>query len=229
MRALPSCTVEENDAAGIPGGIRDSETAAIRPEAHALNASFRDYEQLRPLAWLAAAEVKQHHLAVVIVGTADYVSPEQLCSKQIDGRSDLYSLGCVMYQLLSGRLPFAGESSMEQMAQRIIGSPVPIAQAMPSLPPKLVRVLERLLAHRPAGRYANAAEAAQELRGLLRRKGSLPAARRPVAGPPPADALHAPRPPQVRPTPARGVAVPRYHWLRRLIGSAWLGRLTGHN
>ena len=100
-------------------------------------------------------------------GTADYMSPEQAVGRDdLDGRSDLYSLGCVMYQLLTGKVPFPEESRVECLASRIKGQPAPLAEVRPGLPPALVSVVERLLANRRDDRYATAAEAAEPLRAL---------------------------------------------------------------
>src|SRR5262249_42579718 len=60
------------------------------------------------------------------VGTPDYISPEQARMVKIDGRSDLYSLGCTMYHLISGKLPFKGESSMDCIVGRITGQAIPL-------------------------------------------------------------------------------------------------------
>ena len=73
-------------------------------------------------------------------GTADYMSPEQAVGREeLDGRSDLYSLGCVLYQLLTGKVPFPEESRVECLARRIKGRPVPLAEQRAGLPPALVR------------------------------------------------------------------------------------------
>jgi serine/threonine-protein kinase len=71
-----------------------------------------------------------------------------------------------MYHLLSGQVPFPGESRVESLASRIKGHPVPLAQLRPGLPPDLVGIVNRLMATRRADRYATAAEAAEALRGL---------------------------------------------------------------
>jgi serine/threonine-protein kinase len=97
-------------------------------------------------------------------GTADYMSPEQVVGRgTLDGRSDLYSLGCVMYFLLTGRVPFPGDSQVECMASRIKGRPEPLAELRPGLPSSVVQVVERLMANRPDDRYASAAAAAEAL------------------------------------------------------------------
>jgi serine/threonine protein kinase len=108
--------------------------------------------------------------AGLAVGTPDYISPEQARTVKIDRRSDLYSLGCTMYHLLSGQLPFKGESSMDCLVGRITGKPVPIGEVMPGLPVRLVQTIEKLMATNPDDRYQTADEAATALRALLRPK-----------------------------------------------------------
>src|SRR6185503_298736 len=57
----------------------------------------------------------------IAVGTIDYMSPEQACGRDVDGRSDLFSLGCAMYHLMSGQLPFPGENPIERLGKRLSG------------------------------------------------------------------------------------------------------------
>jgi serine/threonine-protein kinase len=104
----------------------------------------------------------------IAVGTVDYMSPEQACGREVDGRSDLYSLGCSMYHVLSGRLPFPGESPIERMGKRISGRPVPINEVKPDVPPGLVRALDKLLAAKPQDRFQTATEAAEAFQELLK-------------------------------------------------------------
>jgi serine/threonine-protein kinase len=115
------------------------------------------------------------------VGTPDYISPEQARMVKIDGRSDLYSLGCTMYHLLSGQLPFKGESSMDCLVGRITGKAVSLGEIMPALPPRLVQTIEKLMATSPDDRYQTAEEAATALRSLLRPKSVAPARSAPTA------------------------------------------------
>ena len=101
------------------------------------------------------------------VGTADYMSPEQAVGREApDGRSDLYSLGCVMYYLLTGRVPFPGDSQVECMASRIKGRPMALGDLRPGLPPGVIGIVERLMANRPDDRYPSAAAAAEALQAL---------------------------------------------------------------
>jgi serine/threonine-protein kinase len=108
--------------------------------------------------------------AGIAVGTMEYISPEQACHKRVDGRSDIYSLGCVMYHLVTGRLPFAGDSSMERLAVRITGHCVPITEVVPGLHPGVVRAVEKMMARRPEDRFQTAGEVAKVLCNLIRRK-----------------------------------------------------------
>ncbi len=83
--------------------------------------------------------------AGIAVGTIDYMSPEQALGMDVDGRSDLFSLGCAMYHLMSTKLPFPGESALDRLGRRISGKPVPITEVLSDLPKGLVQVLEKLL------------------------------------------------------------------------------------
>jgi serine/threonine protein kinase len=106
----------------------------------------------------------------IAVGTVDYMSPEQACGREVDGRSDLYGLGCSMYHLMSGRLPFPGSSPIERLGKRISGRHTPITEYLPDVPASFVRVLDKMLAHKPHERYATAAQAADALQSLIRPK-----------------------------------------------------------
>ncbi|RUL88201.1 serine/threonine-protein kinase [Tautonia sociabilis] len=103
----------------------------------------------------------------VAVGTIDYMSPEQACGREVDPRSDLFSLGCTVYHLLTGRLPFPGNSPVERLGARISGKYAPVSGVKPDVPPKLLEVMDRLLANRPSDRYQTAAEAAEALRSIF--------------------------------------------------------------
>ena len=106
----------------------------------------------------------------IAVGTVDYMSPEQARGLEVDGRSDLYSLGCSMYHLMTGKLAFPGESPIERMGRRISGRPVPILEAKPDLPPALAKVVEKLLANKPQDRFQTAQETAEALQAVIRPK-----------------------------------------------------------
>ncbi len=104
----------------------------------------------------------------IAVGTVDYMSPEQACGRDVDGRSDVFGLGCAMYHMMTGRLPFPGSSPIERLGKRLSGRHVPITEHLPDLPPNLVRLIDRMMAHKPNERFASAAEAAKALEEIVR-------------------------------------------------------------
>ncbi|HVX40078.1 MAG TPA: serine/threonine-protein kinase [Gemmatimonadaceae bacterium] len=102
--------------------------------------------------------------AGVIVGTPHYMSPEQAAGeRQLDGRSDIYSLGVIAYRLITGRLPFEGDQLMDVLGQHMTRAPVPVHQLAPDSPVDLANVVERALAKAPADRWP----AASALRDAL--------------------------------------------------------------
>lgn len=100
------------------------------------------------------------------LGTADYISPEQVKGKRGDGRSDIYSMGIILYEMLTGRLPFSGSSPMEVMNDRLLNHPVPPAIADSRISPQIQEVLYRALERDPQNRYAHARDFAHDLQHL---------------------------------------------------------------
>ncbi len=98
-----------------------------------------------------------------VVGTCDYMSPEQLNGQPVDARTDLFSLGCAMYRLLTGKFAFPGMTKMDRMVRRLRERHVPIRDVRPDLPVPLVNVIDRLLCLSPEDRFSAAAEVAEEL------------------------------------------------------------------
>lgn len=94
----------------------------------------------------------------VMMGTAKYLSPEQVRGKKLDGRADLYSLGLVLYECLAGRVPFLGESDADTALARLQRDPTDLTRLRPTLPPGLVELIHRTLARNPAHRPASGHE-----------------------------------------------------------------------
>jgi hypothetical protein len=94
----------------------------------------------------------------IMMGTAKYLSPEIVRGKPLDGRADLYSLGLVLYECLSGRVPFLSDNDADTALARLQREPTDLAHLRPTLSPRLVRVVHKLLARNPDHRYPTGEE-----------------------------------------------------------------------
>ena len=99
----------------------------------------------------------------VMMGTAKYLSPEQVRGRRLDGRADLYSLGLVLYECLSGRVPFLGENDAATALARLQRDPTPLGRLRPTLPAGLSELIHRLLARNPDERPASGAVVRSQL------------------------------------------------------------------
>ena len=99
----------------------------------------------------------------VILGSAAYLSPEQASGGDLDARSDLYGLGCVVYEMLTGQTPFTGESAVALAIQHVERDPYPPSMLRPELDPTLDALIERAIAKDPADRFQSAAEMSQAI------------------------------------------------------------------
>src|SRR5688500_2489794 len=106
--------------------------------------------------------------AGVILGTVSYMSPEQAQGRPLDHRTDIFSLGLVLYEALTGTRPFSGKSAVETLNAIINEAPVPASQRNPKVPPDAVQILEKALAKDPAERYQHSADFALDLRRAKR-------------------------------------------------------------
>lgn len=102
------------------------------------------------------ASAAQATLTQEALGSVHYISPEQAKGSQVDGRSDLYSAGVVLYEMLTGRLPFEGETPVFVAIQHINSIPIPPRELNPDIPPKLERIILRAMAPDPEQRYPSA-------------------------------------------------------------------------
>ena len=130
-------------------------------EGHALVADFG----IGKAVVEAAAEMSSTLTQVgVTVGTPTYMSPEQASGEAVDGRSDLFSLGCVMYEMLTGEPPFTGSSVQATIARRFIHTPPEVSTIRAAVPTALSRVVAHLLEKAPDDRFTSGARVVEALR-----------------------------------------------------------------
>jgi eukaryotic-like serine/threonine-protein kinase len=104
---------------------------------------------------------------VSVLGTAAYMAPEQALGQAADARSDIYSLGCVLYAMLAGAPPFSGDLAAAVLHQHVNSEPSSLRDAMPAVPPPLAGLVDRMLAKSPRDRPQSAGEVRDRLRAVL--------------------------------------------------------------
>jgi len=107
-----------------------------------------------------------------VVGTVPYMSPEQLRGRHVDHRSDIFSLGVLLYEIATGRRPFSGATNTDVMVSILRDTPLPLTEMNPDLPHQLGRIVAKCLEKEPEERYQSAKDIRNELRGLRRQVAS---------------------------------------------------------
>jgi serine/threonine-protein kinase len=115
----------------------------------------------------AGPEVAKLTATGIVLGTPEFMSPEQIRGKPLDGRSDVYAIGILAFEMFTGQLPFAGKSAQETMIARLRGSPAKLRDLRPELPAKLEAVILRCLALDPAERHPNMEELGYAFEGVV--------------------------------------------------------------
>jgi serine/threonine-protein kinase len=158
----------------------------------------------------------------LVIGTPEYMSPEQLLGDPVDARSDIYSLGCILYQMLTGQRTFE-EPTREQMIKRRLTEKAPHPRdLLPDLPKTLDLIVARLLARTPQDRYATAAEVRDLLIPAIALEGGFddPSWRQPTRSNPTIFIQAAEQPTQEM-TPYPGIVPHQLLWRRpRVVGTA---------
>ena len=109
----------------------------------------------------------------IILGTPEFMSPEQIRGKPLDARSDIYALGIVAFEMFTGKLPFQGRNAQEMMIARLRSQPIPVRQLRADVPPAVEKALARALQTNAEDRFATALEFADALTGSSESSGGL--------------------------------------------------------
>jgi Protein kinase domain/PEGA domain len=115
----------------------------------------------------AAAGSEQLTRTGQIIGTPSYMSPEQISGRDVDPRSDVYALACLLYEMVTGEPPFAGGDDVQTLYRQLHEPPEPLSLHAPDVPPALDRVVAKALSKSPADRYASMQELARALDGAV--------------------------------------------------------------
>jgi hypothetical protein len=107
-----------------------------------------------------------------VLGTPNYMSPEQASSRAVDGRSDIYSLGCMLYEMIAGRPPFTGDEHIQVLYKHVHVAPEPLRSIVADIPPRVEEVISRAMAKDPNDRYASMTELGDALGAVARARGS---------------------------------------------------------
>jgi serine/threonine protein kinase len=180
----------------------------------------------------------------LVMGTPHYMSPEQVRGEHVDFRSDVFALGCVFYEILTGKKPFDADSIHSVLYKVMQEEPKPVRELAPDMPPVLQQILDKAMAKRPEQRFQSAVEFGQFLeraqeaiasgRGAETLPGLVPPSAVPLASAPAPSAPPPPRPEaRMAPVPAPGGGRPESHHSvpppRRSEGSGSGARARSHS
>src|SRR5262245_9795959 len=158
-------------AAGIVHRDIKPENIMLRPDGYVKVLDFGLAKLSEHLATDAARSDKVETDPGTVLGTVSYMSPEQARGLETDARSDIFSLGVVLYEMITGRRPFEGETTADVMASLLGKEPKPLAEAASSAPGGLQRLVDRMLAKDCAGRFQTAEELRRAIKGLKQELG----------------------------------------------------------
>jgi non-specific serine/threonine protein kinase len=155
------------------------EAGIVHRDIKPANIILTNREQVKLLDFGLVKLVEQDNVAIgskqlltkagMVVGTASYMSPEQARGLEVDGRTDVWSLGVVLYEMLTGTLPFTGETSTDTLAAILTKKPLPPSQIFPEIPPALERIVLKTLESNRDERYPSADSLLSDLTDLSRR------------------------------------------------------------
>jgi serine/threonine-protein kinase len=146
------------------------------------SAPFRDFPKVLDFGLAKVGERQMRPGSVILTqegmvfGTPEFMSPEQAQGKPLSPSSDLYSLATILYEVLTGKLPFDAKNSMDYIQLHVTGAPIRLRERVPDkeFPPLLEQIMVRALAKNPEDRFAHAASFGQALQAVLENAAALP-------------------------------------------------------
>lgn len=137
-----------------PGDLDEASSKPLRDRIKLIDFGLAGQEGARRLTFAKLTQV---------MGTPAYISPEQVKGRRGDARSDIYSVGVMLYEMLTGKTPFDGPNPFAVMNDRLLNNPIPPREHDPSISPQLQEILYRAMERDPRNRYPNAREFARDL------------------------------------------------------------------
>nr|NIV32974.1 protein kinase [Anaerolineae bacterium] len=116
---------------------------------------------------IARAQTSPHLTIAGFVGSPHYTAPEQARGQAVDIRADIYSLGIVLYRMLSGDLPFQGDTPWVVVEQHVVANPLPLQDIRPGLPEPVAELVQKAMARDPEERFQTPNDMAQAIRDVL--------------------------------------------------------------
>jgi len=174
-KILDEGRISQDRALRIAAGVLDAlgyihSQGVVHRDLKPENIMVDEQDQLKLIDFGIASDATARRLTyanfTATLGTPNYIAPEQVKGKRGDARTDIYSMGVILYEMLTGKLPFTGPTPMAAMNERLLNHPVPPRVLDPSISPQLQEVIYRAMERDPKNRYATAHEFQHDLEHL---------------------------------------------------------------